>query len=233
MIANGAREWNGAPMIACARLLLVAAALATSGVAQAQSLSGNPALDEAAATLRPGQYVLDDDRPAPGFDAMGFPTTPSITLAVSIAMQRLYVYRGNELVAVSTVSTGRPGHSTPPGDFTILQKARWHRSNLYSNAPMPFMQRLTWTGIAIHAGQLPGYPASHGCIRIPLGFAQALFGMTALGEAVSIDDWPPHTPVYLDVDWFGVTGTPGSAILRPPDGLPFLEYDFRVIVPRA
>jgi lipoprotein-anchoring transpeptidase ErfK/SrfK len=226
MIANGAWEWNGAPMILRARFLLIAAVLATAGVAQAQSLAGNPTLDQAAATLRPGQFVLDDNRPVPGFGAMGFPTTARITISVSIALQRLYVYRGNELVAVSTVSTGKPGKRTPLGDFTILQKARWHRSNLYSNAPMPFMQRLTWTGIAIHAGHLPGYPASHGCIRVPLSFAQALFGMTSLGEAVSVGDWPPHTPVYLDVDWGDLTG-----LALPPRGdTPFmLDYDFRVI----
>jgi lipoprotein-anchoring transpeptidase ErfK/SrfK len=231
MIANGARGWDGAPMIALARLPLIAAALATSAVAAAQSLAGNPALDAAAATLRPGQFVLDDDRPMPGFDAMGFPTPAPTTIAISIAMQRLYVYRGNELVAVSTVSTGRAGHRTPPGTFTILQKARWHRSNLYSNAPMPFMQRLTWDGVAIHAGQLPGFPASHGCIRVPLSFAQALFGMTALGDEVSIDDWPPHTPVYLDVDWVGVTGAARAVIPALSGRSPVLEYDFRSIVP--
>jgi len=214
-------------MTARARLLLIAVALATSGVAQAQSLTGNPALDAAAATMRPGQFILDDDRPGPGFGTMGFPTTAPVTLAVSIALQRLYVYRGNELVAVSTVSTGKPGKRTPLGDFTILQKRRWHHSNIYSNAPMPFMQRLTWTGIAIHAGQLPGYPASHGCIRVPSSFAQALFEMTSMGEAVSVDDWPPHTPVYLDVDWGDVTGL---ALPPPPGGTPLLlDYDLRVI----
>jgi lipoprotein-anchoring transpeptidase ErfK/SrfK len=199
-------------------------ALTAATAALSQSLTGNPALDEAAATLRPGQYVLDDDRPAPGF-ALGFPTAAPITIAVSIAMQRLYVYRGNELVAVSTVSTGKAGKRTPLGDFTILQKARWHRSNLYSNAPMPFMQRLTWTGIAIHAGHLPGFPASHGCIRVPLSFARSLFGMTALGEAVSVNDWPPHTPVYLEVDWGDVSG---AAPPPQPERPIRLDYDLRV-----
>jgi len=205
-----------------ARFLPILVAAALPVVAQAQALAGNPALDAAAATLRPGQFVLDDDRAGPGFDDLEAPARGTITLAVSIAMQRLYVYRRNELVAVSTVSTGRPGHRTPQGDFAILQKARWHRSNIYSNAPMPFMQRLTWDGIAIHAGHLPGVPASHGCIRIPIGFAQTLFGMTALGDAVSIDDWPPHTPVYLDVDWARVTGPGTRAPFR-------LDYDLRVI----
>lgn len=198
--------------------------------AAAQPLTGNTALDAASATMRPGQFVIDDNRATPGFGAMAFPTDAPVTLAVSIAMQRLYVYRGNELVAVTTVSTGKPGKRTPLGDFTILQKRRYHRSNIYSNAPMPFMQRLTWTGIAIHAGHLPGYPASHGCIRVPLSFARALFGMTALGEAVSVTDWPPHTPVYLEVDLGDVTGV--APLSAPPllDTAPFrLEYDLRVI----
>ncbi|UVO54329.1 L,D-transpeptidase family protein [Sphingomonas sp. SUN039] len=204
-------------------------ALVVATAAPSQSLIGNPALDEAAAAMRPGQFVLDDDRPGPGFTGTGLSTAAPITIAVSIAMQRLYVYRGAELVAVSTVSTGKPGKRTPLGDFTILQKRRWHRSNIYSNAPMPFMQRLTWTGIAIHAGHLPGFPASHGCIRVPLSFAQALFGITALGEAVSVADWPPHTPVYLEVDWTGMTGTTKGVAPEPYVGPIYLEYDFRVI----
>jgi hypothetical protein len=92
------------------------------------------------------------------------------------------------LIGVSTVSTGRPGHETPTGVFTILQKRKEHYSNLYNNAPMPFMQRLTWDGIALHAGNLPGHPASHGCIRLPLGFAERLFGVTALGMTVIVTD---------------------------------------------
>lgn len=169
--------------------------------AWARPLFGNPPIDEAAALLRPGQFVLNDNLAAPGFESVDFPTDEPITIAISIALQRLYVYRGNMLVAVSTVSTGKPGKRTPMGDFTILQKRRWHRSNIYSNAPMPFMQRLTWTGIAIHAGYNPGFPASHGCIRIPPAFAQTLFGMTSIGEAVIVTDYPVHTPVLLEVAW--------------------------------
>lgn len=220
---NGSRSLKLGHKISAAFVLVVATA------APSQPLTGNPALDEAAARMRPGQFVLDDDRPTPGFAGTGFPTEAPVTLAVSIAMQRLYVYRGNELVAVTTVSTGRPGHRTPLGDFTILQKRRWHRSNIYSNAPMPFMQRLTWTGIAIHAGHLPGYPASHGCIRVPLSFARALFGMTAMGEAVSVADWPPHSPVYLEVEWVGVTGVAIAPAALPPNWHPVLDYDLRVI----
>lgn len=138
------------------RFIVLCAALVLSHGAAAQSLTGNAALDEAAAAMRPGQYVIDTDRPAPGFASLGFATDAPVTLAVSLAMQRLYVYRGNELVAVTTVSTGKPGKRTPVGNFTILEKRRWHRSNLYSNAPMPFMQRLTWTGSRSTQGKIPG-----------------------------------------------------------------------------
>ncbi len=111
---------------------------------------------------------------------------------VSIARQRIQVYDRNGLVAHAPVSSGMAGHRTPTGVFSILQKRRHHRSNIYSNAPMPYMQRLTWSGIALHAGVLPGYPASHGCIRLPHGFAAELWGMTQLGTRVVVvpDDAP-------------------------------------------
>jgi lipoprotein-anchoring transpeptidase ErfK/SrfK len=118
-----------------------------------------------------------------------------VLIVVSKPTQRMHVFRDGVPWAVSPVSTGRRGHGTPSGVFPILQKARFHRSNIYSNAPMPFMQRLTWGGIAIHAGYVPGYPASHGCIRVPYGFASALFRLTradrttvvVTGEAVRDD----------------------------------------------
>ena len=88
-------------------------------------------------------------------------------LVVSINKQRVTLYSNGKPVAVSPVSTGTATHPTPTGVFSIIQKNRHHRSNIYSNAPMPFMQRLTWSGVALHEGKLPGYPASHGCIRLP------------------------------------------------------------------
>jgi hypothetical protein len=109
-----------------------------------------------------------------------------IFAVISIGDQRMSVYGGEGLVARTPVSTGMRGHPTPTGVFSIVQKKRWHRSNIYSGAPMPFMQRITWSGIALHAGPLPGYPASHGCIRLPSGFAQRLFGMTEIGYRVII-----------------------------------------------
>ena len=140
-------------------------------------------------TLKPGQYVwFDEADPTPvGYGSETANYGP-ISIVVSISQQLAYVYRGGNLIAVSTVSTGKAGHRTPIGDFTILQKNKFHRSNIYSNAPMPFMQRLTWDGIALHAGKLPGYPASHGCIRLPNAFARQLFDLTEMGAQVSVID---------------------------------------------
>lgn len=101
-----------------------------------------------------------------------------VLVVVSKASQRMHVFKDGEHWGSSPVSTGKRGHSTPAGVFPILQKRVFHRSNIYSNAPMPYMQRLTWRGIAIHAGYVPGYPASHGCIRLPRSFAKALFDLT-------------------------------------------------------
>lgn len=101
-----------------------------------------------------------------------------VLVVVSKASQRMHVFKDGEHWGSSPVSTGKRGHSTPAGVFPILQKRVFHRSNIYSNAPMPYMQRLTWRGIAIHAGFVPGYPASHGCIRLPRSFAKALFDLT-------------------------------------------------------
>lgn len=112
-------------------------------------------------------------------------------IVVSLQRQRAYVYRNGVIIGVSTVSTGTQGRETPTGVFTVLQKHVDHKSNLYSNAPMPFMQRLTWGGIALHAGKLPGYPASHGCIRLPTGFAKVLYGVTARGMTVVITSDAP------------------------------------------
>jgi len=105
---------------------------------------------------------------------------------VDLSRQRATVYRNGVRIAVSTVSSGRDGYATPTGVFTILQKDADHRSNKYNNAPMRYQQRLTWDGIALHAGGLPGFPASHGCVHLPIGFARALFGITKLGATVVV-----------------------------------------------
>lgn len=133
-------------------------------------------VDVPPADLKPGQWIWAGD---------SGPSSPMVVV-VSLDEQRAYVYRNGLLEAVSTVSTGKRGHATPTGVFTILQKDKNHRSSLYNAAPMPFQERLTWDGIALHAGGLPGYPESHGCVHLPTEFARRLFETTALGMTVVI-----------------------------------------------
>ena len=109
-----------------------------------------------------------------------------LIIAVSIEQQKVRVYDANGLFAESPVSTGMKGHSTPMGVFSVIQKHRLHHSNIYSNAPMPYMQRITWSGVALHAGVLPGYPASHGCIRMPAAFAIKMWNWTKMGARVIV-----------------------------------------------
>jgi len=144
----------------------------------------------------PRAYYRPRPRPAPppakraapelNTDLQKHKPTSALIAVVSLADQRIWVYGGGGLLGTAPVSTGMAGHRTPTGVFSVIQKNRWHRSNIYSNAPMPYMQRLTWSGIALHAGVLPGYPASHGCIRLPTAFAQQLWGMTRLGARVVV-----------------------------------------------
>lgn len=122
-----------------------------------------------------------------------------IEIVVSLPLQAVYVYRGGTLIGLSTASTGREGKETPTGSFEILQKRREHYSNLYDDAPMPFMQRLTWDGIALHGGKIPGYAASNGCVRLPNGFARRLFEVTRLGARVHVLDSTPLPEQALDL----------------------------------
>ncbi len=130
------------------------------------------------ASMKPGDYTWAPQRSTEG----------PVILIVSLPEQHAYVYRNGELIAVATCSTGRKGHRTPTGVFSVLQKDRDHVSSTYKGAKMPYMERLTWSGIALHAGNLPGYPASHGCIRLPLEFAQKLFTITHLGVVTIVAD---------------------------------------------
>jgi lipoprotein-anchoring transpeptidase ErfK/SrfK len=109
-----------------------------------------------------------------------------LIISISIARQKLQIYDANGLFAESPVSTGMPGHATPMGVFSVIQKQKYHRSNIYSGAPMPYMQRITWSGVAMHAGVLPGHPASHGCIRMPMAFAVKMWNWTRMGARVVI-----------------------------------------------
>ena len=133
--------------------------------------------------LKPGQWLWYAD---------AVPEGPTL-LMVSITQQKAFLYRNGIRVAVTTVSTGKKGYETPTGVFTILQKNKDHKSNLYKDAKnnaasMPYMQRLTWDGIALHSGNLPGYPASHGCVRLPDGFSRRLFAETELGMTVIVSN---------------------------------------------
>jgi hypothetical protein len=115
-------------------------------------------------------------------------TSGPIVMVVSLTEQRAYVYRNGILIGATSVSTGRPGHRTPTGIFTVLQKQKEHRSTIYDGAPMPYMERLTWGGVALHAGGLPGNPESHGCIHLPSEFARELYDMSPPGMTVVIAD---------------------------------------------
>ncbi|MGZ8336897.1 MAG: L,D-transpeptidase, partial [Allosphingosinicella sp.] len=153
------------------------------GLAAPAILLAEPSLEsgtvvEAAGRLKAGEYLW-----APEIAPAG-----PVLVIVNLATQRAVVYRNGLPIGISTVSTGRPGYRTPTGVFTILQKRVEHYSSLYDDAPMPYMQRLTWQGVALHAGNLPGYPASHGCIRLPHEFARLLYGVTQLGMTVIITD---------------------------------------------
>jgi len=114
------------------------------------------------------------------------PPKGPLQIIISIADQRVSLFDNGALIARSTVSTGTQGHPTPLGVFSVISKQRWHRSNIYSSAPMPYMQRITWSGIALHAGVVPGHPASHGCIRLKNDFAIRLWHLTKRGTRVII-----------------------------------------------
>ncbi|MEM1130811.1 MAG: L,D-transpeptidase [Pseudomonadota bacterium] len=167
-------------------------ALGYAAAMPAASLWGAAALADMAIDLeamRPGDYTWHPERSPSG----------AVSVIVSLPEQRVHVYRNGIRIAVSTCSTGKAGHETPTGVFTILQKDRDHHSSTYNDAPMPNMNRLTWDGVALHAGNLPGYPASHGCVRLPLAFSKKLFTVTHVGTPVIIagartDPWELNHP---------------------------------------
>jgi lipoprotein-anchoring transpeptidase ErfK/SrfK len=171
--------------------LLAAALLFATGIASAHGAPFGTRQAEAAAaqeaTLKPGAYDWHPEASPYG----------AVLVVVSIEDQLAYVYRNGVRIGTTTVSTGRPGYSTPTGVFQILQKKKMHHSNLYDDAPMPFMQRLTWDGVALHAGRIPGRPASHGCVRLPLEFARKLYDVTYHGGTVVVTD--AASPATLDL----------------------------------
>jgi hypothetical protein len=145
-----------------------------------------------AAELAPGEFVWSPE------DA---PLGP-ILVMVNLREQLAWVYRNGVTIGYASVSTGKPGHETPIGVFQTLQKDATHRSSTYNNAPMPYTQRLTWDGVALHAGGLPGYPSSHGCVHLPSEFARRLFEVSPLGMTVVVTDGssgpvPTGHPAFL------------------------------------
>src|SRR6476620_2666975 len=194
--------------LSLAPLGLAAVLVSGIGATQQVDLNGRPILD-AARQLKPGEYVWAANSSS---DAAGL-------VIVNLETQRLVLFRDGVPIAASTVSTGSKGHETPTGVFSILQKNADHYSRTYGNAPMPNMQRLTWKGIALHAGKLPGYPASHGCIRLPHKFSELLFGATNMGMTVVITSVPavPQT-----------AGTPDVAVaLAPMQSQPFTSAAYQ------
>ncbi len=184
-------------------------------VKPAPQAAAKPAKKKNVDGLRPGQFIWEKR------DAY----QNALRMVVVLDIQRMYVFDGDELVGFTTISSGKKGKDTPTGVFKILQKKEYHESNIYANAPMPFMQRLTWDGIALHAGHLPGYPASHGCVRMPKVFAKALYGATQMDQEVvvlaSLDQPRPKpvvpTPVPVVPQTSPVPPVPGDTPVLPLD----------------
>src|SRR5579862_2208387 len=158
--------------------LLIILILTTSLTANGAGHTKGRAVEPFTPEFKPGDYVWHPEISPAG----------PVVIIVSLPEQKMYVYRNGIRIGRSTVSTGTKGHPTPTGMFTILQKKVRHESNIYKGAKMPHMQRLTWTGIAMHAGHLPGYPASHGCVRLPIDFAERLYSVTSNGTNVIVTD---------------------------------------------
>ncbi len=183
MVYGEAFAWNGTCWMHLHRLtLMLAAALAlpcaVHAAAPSKPVAATTSEVRGPTDLKPGEYLWHPEVSPAG----------PIVLVVSLDEQRAYVYRNGIAIGLTTISSGKTGHETPTGVFTILQKDKDHRSNLYNSAPMPYMQRLTWDGIALHGGSLPGHPASHGCVRLPQAFAQKLFSETKRGDTVVVAD---------------------------------------------
>lgn len=189
-------------------LTLFLLVLAAAGAATARAVDpGNRRIMEIVPQLKNGEFVWASERS---------PAGPAL-LVVNLETQRAVLFRNGVPIGASTVSTGKPGYETPTGVFTILQKHKVHYSKTYDNAPMPNMQRLTWKGIALHAGKLPGYPASHGCIRLPTEFSSLLFGVTELGMTVVITGVPAKLQD---------SSPPDAVVAAPAAGVPLSTAAF-------
>jgi len=186
--------------------LVIAAAPVSEALAQGAAQSAPPSLLDDPGKLKPGQWVWEPQLAPAG----------PILVYVDLTRQVATVYRNGVRMGVTNVSTGKAGHETPTGVFTILQKDVNHHSSKYNDAPMPYTERLTWDGVALHAGGLPGYPSSHGCVHLPLEFAKLLFGIESLGGTVIIAggyDKPNPRPAAGLLE-------PAVAGAAPPPALP-------------
>lgn len=159
----------------------------TAGTAAPSAVAKTAPTPPPPSKLRAGQFKWQPDLSPAG----------ALVFIVSLPEQLIHVYRNGVRIGVSTCSTGKPGHLTPTGVFVILQKDKDHHSSIYDDAPMPNMQRLTWSGVALHAGNLPGYPASHGCVRLPKQFSEIIFNVTHLGIPVIIADMKTQPQVVV------------------------------------
>ena len=192
-------------LFAFSMALLLAAPLHAQGAKTSAELR----LAKQAEQLKPGEWVW-----APEIARSG-----PVLVYVDLGRQRATVYRNGVRIGVSTISSGKDGYETPTGVFTILEKDEDHRSRTYDDAPMPFQQRLTWKGVALHAGNLPGFPASHGCVRLPMEFAKKLFGVTPMGGTVVIaggHEDPVKRPAagVLAPAMAGVTAAPATPLTK-------------------
>ena len=185
--------------------LLLCSALPAAGLAQQVDPSGRTVL-EVTPTLKPGEFVWAPEN---------VPEGPGL-LVVNLATQRAIMFRNGVPIGASTISSGKPGYETPTGVFTILEKQQEHYSKTYGNAPMPNMQRLTWKGIALHAGNLPGYPASHGCVRLPKKFSGLLFGATRTGMTVIITSLPATPQTSATPELAAPAPGPAASLARAP-----------------
>jgi hypothetical protein len=186
-------------------VLLVVLLFATAPFARAAGHTEGRAVQPFTREFKPGDFVWHPELSPAG----------PVVIIVSLPEQRMYVYRNGVRIGRSTISTGTKRHKTPTGMFTILQKKVRHESNIYKGAQMPHMQRLTWTGIAMHAGHLPGFPASHGCVRLPVDFAEKLYSVTRNGTSVIITDdkFSPGETAEPGRLLSGETGTPSAPTL--------------------
>jgi hypothetical protein len=185
---------------------LLATTLGQQALAQGATVSSPVELARRSENLKPGQWVW-----APEISPQG-----PLLVYVNLSTQRATVYRNGVRIAVSTVSSGKPGYETPTGVFTILEKDADHKSNTYNNAPMPFQQRLTWYGVALHAGGLPGYPESHGCVHLPYQFAKLLFNETDMGATVVIAGAADDPTLTLRAGVLAVVGIGGDESTHRP-----------------